>query len=189
MTPVRHRNAGAVGTLTAPSAAASGGGRMASSAAALPALAVGFAALTAVALAACGGGTPPPEVSSPTEGYGAVSSDAAVTRFLDAAQAGNYAGMWAVFGTQEGPAIERYGVKEIEPRMAILSRLLKHDDYELELADLAGLGPNRARYEVRMTGTRKGNVTVPFITAHDARGRWYVEQFEANRLSGGSGLN
>lgn len=145
--------------------------------------------LVSLAATACGGsGGPAGQVSAPVEGYGAVTSDGAIMRFLDAAQAENYAGMWAVFGTAEGPAIERFGVQEIEPRMVVLSRLLKHEDYELKLSNLAGLGPNRARYEVRMTGTRKGSVMVPFVTTHDAAGRWYVEQLQADRLSG-SGLN
>lgn len=150
-------------------------------------------ALTAVSLAACGsgrssGGTRAGavEVSEPAGGYGAESAESAITRFLDAAQAENYQGMWAVFGTAEGPAIERFGVQETESRMIILARLLKHDGYDLRLANLAGLGARRNRYEVRMTGTRKGSVMVPFVTAQDDRGRWYVEQLQADRLSGGS---
>lgn len=154
-----------------------------------PAVAPAALAALVILFSACGGGNRAPDVRPPVEGYGAVSSDAAVTRFLDAAQSENYPGMWAVFGTKDGPSIERFGVQEIEPRMVVLSRLLKHETYELKLANLAGLGPNRARYEVRMTGTRKGNVTVPFIAAHDAGGRWYVEQLEADRLSGGGALN
>ena len=137
-------------------------------------------------LAACGsGGSQGAGVASPVGGYGAESSEAAVVQFLDAAQAEDYRGMWAVFGTAEGAAIERFGVAEVEPRMVVLSRLLKHRDYELRLADLAGLGPDRTRYEVRMVGTRKGDVVVPFVTTHDDRGRWYVEQLQADRLSGG----
>lgn len=151
-------------------------------------------ALTAVALTACGssrggsGGSDATEVPTPTAGYGAESAESAITRFLDAAQAENYEGMWTVFGTAEGPAIERFGVQETESRMIVLARLLKHQDYELRLSNLAGLGPRRSRYEVRMTGTRKGSVMVPFVTTHDERGRWFVEQLQADRLSGG-GLN
>ena len=149
-------------------------------------------ALTAVSLAGCGssrssGGTGAGsvEVSAPAGGYGAESAESAITRFLDAAQAENYQGMWTVFGTVDGPAIERFGVQETESRMIVLARLLKHDGYELRLANLAGLGSRRNRYEVRMTGTRMGSVMVPFVTAQDDRGRWYVEQLQADRLSGG----
>lgn len=157
----------------------------------LAAIRFAFVALTAVSLAACGssrggGGAGAVDVSAPTGGYGAESAESAITRFLDAAQAENYQGMWTVFGTAQGPAIERFGVQETESRMIVLARLLKHDGYELRLANLAGLGPGRSRYEVRMTGTRKGSVMVPFVTAHDERGRWYVEQLQADRLSGGS---
>jgi hypothetical protein len=146
-----------------------------------------------LALAACGssgssnrtGYNPAPVAVPPAGGYGADSSESAVARFLDAAASENYAGMWAVFGTSEGAAIERFGVAETESRMVVLSRLLKHRDYEMRVSNLAGLGPNRVRYEVRMVGTRKGDVMVPMVTVSDGRGRWYLEQFEADRLSGG----
>lgn len=140
-----------------------------------------------VLLSACGsGGGPGPttNVAAPAGGYGAPSPEAAIVQFLDAAQTENYRGMWNVFGTADGAAIERFGVQEIEPRMVVLARLLKHRDYDLRLANLAGLGAHRTRYVVRMEGTRKGDVNVPFVTARDEAGRWYVEQLEAERLSG-----
>lgn len=155
-----------------------------------------FAVILACAACASAGGTSSSQRSSrgdveepapPADGYGAESSDAAIRRFLDAADAENYAGMWAVFGTEEGAAIDRFGVAETEARMIVLSRLLKHDDYELRQANFAGLGSRRSRYEVTMRGTRKGTVVVPFVTVPDGRGRWYVEQLEADRLSSSAG--
>lgn len=142
--------------------------------------------------AACGSSSsnrsaynPAPVAVAPAGGYGADTSESAVSRFLDAAAAENYSGMWAVFGTSQGAAIERFGVAETESRMVVLSRLLRHRSYEMRVSNLAGLGPNRVRYEVRMNGTRKGDVMVPVVTVPDADGRWYVEQLEADRLSGG----
>jgi len=146
------------------------------------------AAVLAAACGSGGGAQRSVDVATPAGGYGADSAERAVIQFLDAAQTENYPGMWAVFGTAEGPAIERFGVQETEARMVVLSRLLKHEDYQLRRADLAGLGANRTRFEVRMQGTRKGDVMVPFVTTHDDRGRWYVEQLQADRLSG-AGLN
>lgn len=148
--------------------------------------ALAFGAALALGAAGCGGGSQGAGVSSPVGGYGAATPENAVVQFLDAAQNEDYEGMWTVFGTSEGPAIERFGVQEVEARMVVLSRLLKHRDYELQVANLAGLGPNRTRYEVRMEGTRKGRVVVPFVTAHDDGGRWYVERLDADRLSGGT---
>lgn len=143
------------------------------------------AALVAALVAACGGGgSDAPVVASPAGGYGALTAEQAIVRFLDAAQSEDYEEMWTVFGTADGAAIEEFGVREVEPRMVVLSRLLRHRDYDLRAANLAGLGPDRTRYEVRMVGTRKGEVTVPFITARDETGRWYVEQLEASKLSG-----
>lgn len=151
-------------------------------------LAVLLGAFALVGCGSSGGGSaynPAPVAVAPVGGYGAESSESAVARFLDAAATENYAGMWAVFGTSEGAAIERFGVAETESRMVVLSRLLKHRDYEMRVSNLAGLGPNRVRYEVRMVGTRKGDVMVPMVTVSDGRGRWFLEQFEADRLSGG----
>ncbi len=47
------------------------------------------------------------------------------------------------------------------------------------------LGPDRVRYEVRMSGTRKGSVVVPVIAVPDRSGRWYVERLNLDALTAG----
>lgn len=110
----------------------------------------------------------------------------AVRGFLDDANADDYGGMSDLFGTDEGPAVERFGVTDVEQRMIFLAGILKHDSYELQQANLAQLGPDRIRWEARMSGTRKGGVVVPIITVPDADGRWYVERLNLDALTASS---
>ena len=93
--------------------------------------------------------------------------------------------MMNLFGTADGLAVEEFGVQDIEARMIFLSQLLKHESYTLSQRNLAMLGPDRVRYEVRMTGTRKGNVVVPVIAIPDGSERWYVERLNLDALTAG----
>ena len=47
------------------------------------------------------------------------------------------------------------------------------------------LGPDRVRYEARMSGTRKGSVIVPVIAIPDSSGSWYVERLNLDSLTAG----
>ena len=118
--------------------------------------------------------------------YGAISSEAAVRAFLDGAVEDDYARMWRVFGTEDGPAIEEFGVREIEARMIVLAKLLKHSGYDLRVANLAMFGPDRIRYEAHLEGSRKGAVIVPIITVPSGGDRWFVEQLNMDALTGSS---
>ena len=138
-------------------------------------------------LAAISGGCSAKSTSPSGSSYGASSSEMAVRSFLDGANADDYGRMSDVFGTDAGPAIERFGVTDIEQRMIFLAGLLKHSSYSLEQANLAQLGPDRVRWEARMSGTRKGSVVVPIITVPDGAGRWYVERLNLDALSASAG--
>ena len=115
--------------------------------------------------------------------FGAPTSEMAVRGFLDGANVEDYTRMSDLFGTDRGPAVNRFGITDIEQRMIVLSKLLRHESYELRQANLAQLGPDRVRWEARMTGTRKGSVVVPIITVPDATGRWFVEQLNVDALA------
>jgi hypothetical protein len=117
---------------------------------------------------------------------GAPTSELAVRGFLDGANAADYGQMSSLFGTDKGPAVERFGVTDIEQRMIFLARILKHSSYELRQVNLAQLGPDRVRWEARMSGTRKGGVVVPVITVPDGTGRWYVERLNLDALTASS---
>ncbi len=141
------------------------------------------AGLVASGLSACassGGGS-----ASDRDVPGAATSELAVRSFLDAANREDYSGMMDLFGTENGPAVDEFGVQDVEARMIVLSGLLKHGGYTLSQANLAMLGPKRIRYEARMTGTRKGNVVVPVVTVPDGSGRWFVEWLNLDALTAG----
>lgn len=142
-------------------------------------LAVLVAAMVVAALSGCSTRTS----TQGSVGQGASTSEMAVRGFLDGANAADYQQMSDLFGTDKGPAVDRFGVTDIEQRMIFLASLLKHESYDLQQANLAQLGPDRIRWEVHMTGTRKGSVVVPVVTVPDRAGRWYVEILNLDALT------
>jgi hypothetical protein len=137
------------------------------------------AALVAASLAGCSAKSAGPSGSP----YGASTSELAVRGFLDGANAEDYTRMMNLFGTASGPAVEQFGVTNVEQRMIFLSGVLKHQGYELEQANLAQLGPDRVRWVARMSGTRKGAVSIPVVTVQDGSGRWFVERLNLDALT------
>lgn len=119
--------------------------------------------------------------------YGSATSEMAVRSFLDGARAKDYSRMMRLFGTAAGPAVDRYGVKDVEQRMIVLAGLLQHESYDLRQADLAQLGPDRVRWEATLSGTRRGTVVVPVVTVPDRSGRWYVEVLNLDALTASAG--
>jgi hypothetical protein len=143
---------------------------------------LGLAILVAAALSGCSARSS----AQSGESFGASTSEMAVRGFLDGANADNYGQMSDLFGTEKGPAVDRFGITDVEQRMIFLASLLKHSSYELQQANLAQLGPDRIRWEARMSGTRKGGVVVPVITVPDGTGRWYVERLNLDALTASS---
>ncbi len=144
-------------------------------------LSVALVALGLTGCASSGGGG-----NSRSNGVaGAATSEMAVRGFLDAANVADYSRMINLFGTADGLAVDEFGVQDVEARMIFLSQLLKHESYTLSQVNLEMLGPDRVRYEARMTGTRKGTVIVPVIAIPDRSGRWYVERLNVDALTAG----
>ena len=88
-----------------------------------------FAAFAFVALiaAACTTKT----VVRPAAGAPAVAPALTVERFLRAAAAEDLDTMARLFGTVDGPVTERDSRADIERRMALLARVLQHEDFRL----------------------------------------------------------
>ncbi len=124
---------------------------------------------------------------SPAGEYGSATSEMAVRGFLDGAGAKDYGRMMKLFGTSSGPAVDRFGVTDVEQRMIVLAGILQHASYDLRQANLAQLGPDRVRWEVTLEGTRKGTVVVPVITTPDSSGRWFVERLNLDALTASVG--
>lgn len=141
-------------------------------------VAVAFLAVTS-ACASSGGSAGGATIDS---AYGALSAEAAVSQFLDAAKRSDYQLMARLFGTRNGPASETLGRIEVEQRMYILASLLQHQSYELRRVPVAEEeGQNRVAAD--MVGTRNGDVTVPFLASNN-RGRWFVEEIATEALTG-----
>lgn len=136
------------------------------------------AALIAISLAGCasGGG-----LSESLEVYGALSAQAAVSQFLDAANRSDYRLMARLFGSGDGPAERNLGRVEVEQRMFVLASLLRHTSYSLRELDVAMEGGGR-RIIADMVGTRNGAVSLPIATAN-YQGRWFVEQIFTDLLT------
>ena len=115
--------------------------------------------------------------------YGASSPEEAVRSFLDAAQAQQYGQMRRLFGTNGGPAENKWGVQQVEQRMVVLSGMLLHQAYSLRTLELGYLRMDQRGFVATIIGTRYGNANVP-ITVVLADGRWYVEQLGVDSLVG-----
>ena len=112
--------------------------------------------------------------------YGAESAEAAIARFLDAARLRDYPAMARLFGTDEGPADRRWGRAETEQRMFVLASLLAPRAYELRPNPVSAAG-GASRWMVELTGTRNGDVSVPFLIVSDGS-RWFVERIGTEGL-------
>ncbi len=117
------------------------------------------------------------------EAYGAFSAETAVGQFLDAAKQKDYRTMARLFGTADGPAERVHGVANVEQRMFYLATELQYESYSLRPVALTESG-GRQRLAADMVGTRRGDITLPFITAQH-RGRWFVEQIITDALNPG----
>lgn len=139
-----------------------------------------------IAASACasggGGGGDRPTIE---DAYGALSAESAVSQFLDAAKRNDYGLMARLFGTTDGPAVERIGRVEVEQRMYVLASILQHDSYSLRPMGIAAAEGKR-RVIAEMVGTRNGDATVPFVAASND-GRWFVEQIVTDDLTTGGG--
>lgn len=136
----------------------------------------------AAACASGGGGGASPTIE---DAYGALSAESAVGQFLDAAKRNDYGLMARLFGTTDGPAIERMGRVEVEQRMFVLASILRHQSYSLRPMGVAEAEGKR-RVIAEMVGTRNGDATVPFVAASN-QGRWFVEQIMTDDLTSGGG--
>ncbi len=113
---------------------------------------------------------------------GGGTAEEAVQAFLEAANVDDYRAMTRLFGSVDGPALQRMDQAELEQRMFVLAALLEHESYVLRRSGLTE-GPNEIRFLVDMVGTRNGEVTVPVVAATHG-GRWYVQQVVTGPLTG-----
>ena len=121
-------------------------------------------------LAACGGGA-----GVPAAGPGAPASATAVERFLQLARQKDYVQMGWVFGTADGPIIERYPRPEVERRMYGIAEVLASDSFTVGTGSPVPGRIGRAEsFSVRLQrGSLTSRVPITVVLGNDRR--WFVE--------------
>jgi hypothetical protein len=127
---------------------------------------------------ACGPSLPRPE-SAP----GAPVPQAAVERFLQLVEEKDYVQLGWVFGTKEGPIIERDPIAEVERRMYALASILEHERYAVQSqAPVPGTVGEAFRFQVGLV-KRGREYVVPFTVVRGPEGRWFVEQIGVEEIT------
>jgi len=128
-------------------------------------------------LAACGGGRPAP-VGAP----GAPAPAAAVERFLRLAADKNYQQMGFVFGTREGPVMERDPRGEVEQRMYAIALILVNDRFVIRREEPIP-GRMGEAVNVAVDLTRGGETSqVPFTVVRSGT-TWLVERVDLESVT------
>jgi hypothetical protein len=132
----------------------------------------------ALFLVACRGSMAP---STPAPvAPGATSPKEAVTLFLEAAKIGDLQAMSAVWGTTDGSIRNQLPRDTVEMREIYIVKCVRHDKFTI-VSDAPG-----------QTGTRilavqlvRGPLTrmTDFTEVQDQKGRWYVREFQIEKLT------
>jgi hypothetical protein len=125
--------------------------------------------ITALFLAACGGGGSP----APAEPVNTAAS--AVQGFMKAVADSNLAQMASLWGTSGGPASKTNQPPDWQRRIAIMQAYLKNDSFRLT-ADVPQNDPNRRELQVQIK-RQACTWSVPFVAVKSGNG-WLVTQVD-----------
>lgn len=90
--------------------------------------------------------------------------------------------MGRLFGTAEGPIAERDPRTQVEQRMQVLARILRHRDFRVDSEEtVAGRAGQAIRLTVLMQ-TDQRQVRVPFVVVRSKDG-WLIEQIDIEALT------
>ncbi len=141
--------------------------------------------LPVVALAAVLGGCAA-GVATPAGLPGAAAPPAAVERFLRLATESDYGAMGWVFGTADGPVIERDSPAAVERRMYALATLLGHERAVIGPGSpVPGRSGEAIGFDVELRRGSGSPRPVGFVVVRGPGGRWFVEQLDVVALTGG----
>lgn len=130
-------------------------------------------------LASCARSVPPPK-STP----GGASASEAVDRFMRLARQRDYVEMGWIFGTRQGPIIQRDPPAEVERRMFAIARVLEHERFELRAENpIPGSVGSAIRVDVRLHNRGRA-LTVPFTAVRGPGERWFIEQVALEAVTG-----
>lgn len=123
--------------------------------------------------------TPP---AATVAGAPAMAPRLIVERFLQATNADDITTMGQLFGTKDGPIIDRDPRPEVEKRMYALASLLKHQDYRIEGQEIV---PGRLNEAIKILVRLKmgeDSPILPFTVVRSGNG-WLVEQIDLDALA------
>jgi hypothetical protein len=149
---------------------------------------VGRLALVSAAVivaGACARGPAPATGARPSAApadAGAASATAAVTGFVAAARVNDVRTMGLLFGTAAGPVSARDAAGDVEKRMRALACYLAHDAARVT-DDLPAVAAGERRLVTVAIRQRELARETRFTVVPNARGRWFVESFDVERLS------
>lgn len=134
-------------------------------------------------LAACASGGGGVAAARPSGEVGAASATTAVQRFLELANARDYAGMGWLFGTRQGPFAAGLSARDAELRMYLFACLLRHDRAELiGERSIPGSTGSALRYDAVLTRGALRD-TVPFTAVLGPQQRWFVQSVDTEVLT------
>jgi hypothetical protein len=88
-----------------------------------------------------------------------------------------------LFGTRDGPIVDRDPRADVEKRLFAIASLVKSDDYKLMGQTIVpGRVGEAVQVDVNLTQGEK-TVRVPFIVVHAKSGDWLVEQIDTKALT------
>jgi len=143
---------------------------------------LGWLALLLV-LASCGSRSEPIQRDDTAMG---MAPALAVERFLQAVNRQDLATMGRLFGTANGPIIERDPRAEVEKRMFAIAAILQHADYKIEGERIVPGRPDAKQLIVRMSvddGRRE--VPVAYTLVRSKRGAWLIEVIDLEAITRG----
>lgn len=121
---------------------------------------------------------------------GSVAPTLVLEQFLAAANAAaandpqGILAMGRLFGTKDGPVINRDARRDVEQWMFVLANLLKHEQYEIQGEQMVpGRLSEAKRFMVQMK-LQERSVVVPFTLVLARRDQWLVEAFDAEVITG-----
>lgn len=113
---------------------------------------------------------------------GNVGPSLLVEQFLRAANQKDLQAMGRLFGTKDGPIINRESRQAMEQRMFTIASVLRHQDFEIQAEQVVpGRTTEATRLTVRLTINEKP-YTVPFVLVRHKDG-WLVEQIGLEQIT------
>lgn len=109
----------------------------------------------------------------------------AVERFLQAANRQDLATMSRLFGTVDGPIIDRDPREEVEKRMFAIAAILRHEDFRIEGEQIVPGRPEATQLIVRMTVDRGRQVPVAYTLVRSKKGAWLIEVIDLEAITKG----